>query len=61
MLVWVNGVLLATPPSTRIVKTVQDRFTVDRPLACILFFKPLADFKEAGLNDNAFESGEEKN
>lgn len=27
---------------------------------CILFFKPLADFKEAGLHDNAFESGEEK-
>lgn len=28
VLVWVNGVLLATPPSTCTVKAVQDRFTV---------------------------------
>lgn len=27
VLVWVNGVLLATPPSTRTVKAVHDRFT----------------------------------
>lgn len=54
-----NGALLATPPSTCTVKAVQDRFTVGSP-GCILFFKPLADFKDAGLHDNAFESGEEK-